>query len=407
MPPLSDDRKKTIVSTYLEVGYVGQTSIKTGHSRETVKKVLNDAGIDTSTPLGDQRITSAAVASTGAGIPEGDPSTEELLRAEIADLRSALTRQRKGDVKTERIITAIESALADAELPKSTFTPVSQVAPTGAAHHRQLLQLSDFHGGEVVSLDNTGGLNEYDWQIMDDRVEEMLHGVLSHKKYSPELTGLDISFGGDMVSGNIHDELANTNQYPLAEQGVKMGIMEARIIEFLAPHYEEIRVLSVPGNHPRLVKAPAAKNTHDNMDWVSAMIAKVMTESLDNVSSFVVGSSTLIHQIAGLNVYVMHGDGIRSSMPGVPWGGIMRRVNEIERMQTVDIDHYLVHHFHSPNIVQGGRILVNGALKGVDEWVLKNFGGGERPTQLLTTFDERRSRLTDVKLLTPSAGVPQ
>lgn len=84
----------------------------------------------------------------------------------------------------------------------------------------------------------------------------------------------------------------------------------------------------------------------------------------------------------------------------------MRRVNEIQRMHTVRIDHYVLAHFHDPNVVQGGRIIMNGSLKGPDEWVLKNFGSGTEPTQLLLTFDEKRSRMTDVKYITPQTGVP-
>jgi hypothetical protein len=185
-----------------------------------------------------------------------------------------------------------------------------------------------------------------------------------------------------------------------------MGYLLGGGIERLSVHYPDIRVVQVAGNHPRLVKAPAAKDAHDNMDWISGEISKGYLRGNDVVSSYVNVGSSAIHKIAGLTAYIFHGDGIRSTMAGVPWGGVMRRVNEIQRMRPYTIDLYYLGHFHDPNVVQGGRINMNGALKGIDEWVLKNFGGGSPPTQLLQTFDETAGRMVDTKWLTPSAGLP-
>jgi hypothetical protein len=285
-------------------------------------------------------------------------------------------------------------------------TPVVPPKTSDGAHHRALALWSDFHGGEMVDPETLNGIQTYDWQIMEARVEEMLASTISHLHVSPSITGIDVMLVGDMNSGSNHDELAKTNQYPLAEQGVRMGYLLGQAIERLTLEGYEVQVVSVVGNHPRLVKKPAAKDTHDNMDWVSGEIAKAYLSTNDNVVSFVNGRTSVFHKIAGRTCYVWHGDGIKSTMPGVPWGGVIRRTNEIARQhQRRQIDHFILGHFHDPNVVQGGRIFMNGSLKGVDEWVQKNFGGGSPPTQLLALFDERKSRLTDVKFITPTTGL--
>jgi hypothetical protein len=111
-----------------------------------------------------------------------------------------------------------------------------------------------------------------------------------------------------------------------------------------------------------------------------------------------------VHNIAGNDVLLWHGDGVRSSMPGVPWGGVMRRWNELKRQylsRGTNLASVRVGHFHSAGVVLGGEVIMNGSLIGVNEYGLKNFGSGQAPTQLLITHDEVNHRMTDVSYITP------
>lgn len=350
--------------------------------------------------------TSTASLPVRAAEPTDEVTREELLAAELAELRKHVNRGRKADVAQERIMRAIEEAVSRV-MPDESIRLEAAPAPSDDAHHRQVLVLSDFHGGEVVDPDAVNGLNDYSWDIQEQRVDQVLAAVMSHRRTSPELTGLDILFVGDMCSGSNHQELAETNEFPLAEQGVKMGYLLGRIVEALVPHYPDIRCLGIVGNHPRLQSKPAAKRVHDNMDWVAYLVAMEYLRGYESVSFHAPTAGAAFWEVAGQTLYVWHGDGVRSSMPGVPWGGVSRRVNEIRRAHAPRrIDGFVLGHFHQANVMLDLGIFMNGSLKGVDEWCLKNFGGGAKPTQLLLTYDERRSRLTDVKLITPDAGLP-
>lgn len=334
----------------------------------------------------------------------GRPSEVEMLRDEVRRLRSATNKQTKRDVAEERILGAIEEAV-NAVAPQAGEA-LTAPEPDPQAHHRHLAIWSDWHGGEVVDRDAVGGLGSYSWEIQEERVQELLRAMLSHKRRSPELTGLDIVLGGDMCSGANHEELAVTNQYPLAEQGIKMGYLIGRSIEALVPFYPEIRVIAVPGNHPRLTKLPAAKNVHDNMDWVAAIVAQQYLDRCDTVTFNVPRAASVFHEIAGQTLYIWHGDGIRSSMPGVPWGGVMRRVNGLRSSYGHKrIDGFVLGHYHQANVMADLGIYMNGSLKGTDEWSLKSFGSASRPCQLLLEFDEKRERLASTKFLTPTAGL--
>ena len=337
-----------------------------------------------------------------AGGAGGSVSREELLEAENRELRAKLSKGRKGEVQSERVVRAVEEALKS-HPPRARLGVKPPVVK--GAHHSHLLLLSDWHGGERVDPEVVNFTNEYDWEILEARVRELLAAVLSHKKTSPPANELVIWFGGDMCSGANHEELAVTNEYPLAEQAVKVGALQAFVVGQLAEHYESVRVYVVEGNHPRLSKRPAAKNPHDNGDWIAGVFMKQALAGVKNVS-VEVGRGSVVFEVAGRTVYGWHSDGVRSSMPGVPWGGLTRRTNQLQAMMPQKIDHFVAGHWHTANVVQGGRLIVNGSLKGNDEWVLKALGGGDPPTQLLAEFDQKRERLTSVKYITPVAGLP-
>jgi hypothetical protein len=339
-------------------------------------------------------------------------SVEEMLQARVKELERALTRDRNAAVAQERIITAVQEAVRVAEPPNILTTAkvrmrFAETLSGEPAHHRQVVLLSDFHGGEVVDPVAVNGLNAYSWAIMEQRVEEVIASLLSHKEHSPALTGLDVIFNGDMCGGINHQELAETNEFGLAEQAIKMGYVQGQILERLAPHYADIRSLVIVGNHPRLPVKPAAKRVHENGDWIAGVVAKEYIRDLENVTLSLPKSAAALWEVAGLTFYVSHGDGVRSSMPGVPWGGLIRRFNQIKATYSrqANLAGWFCGHFHQPNAIFDQGIFMNGALKGTDEWVQKNFGGGSRPAQLLLTFDEKRSRQTDVKLITPTAGL--
>ncbi len=338
--------------------------------------------------------------------PDPEVTREELQDAELRELRSAVTAQRKSSVAEERLLQAIEMALATVKPPpvRSSAKPASTLS--AKAHHRQVLVLSDFHGGEVVDRDAVNGTNTYDWAIQQARVDEVVTAMASHKRHSPALTGLDILMVGDMCSGSNHAELAETNEFNAAEQGVKMGYLLGDTVARLAPHYPDIRVAGVVGNHPRTTVKPASKNVWSNFDWVAYKVCEQYLSAFPTVSCSFPRAGALFHHVAGKTLYVWHGDGIRSSMPGVPWGGVMRRTNEIRRHHPSQrIDGWVLGHFHQCCVLADLGIFMNGSLKGNDEFVSKQFGGGSPPCQLLLTYDEAKQRLTDTKYITPTTGL--
>lgn len=341
---------------------------------------------------------------TPADLGAAQITREDTLRAELADTRKALAHARQAALYDERALMLLESAL---ETKRPDYAPPPVSGDPEFTPHEFLLQWSDLHGCEQVSLEQTNGLNEYGWDTMVARHWKMREAILSFKRHRPyPVSRLTIVPGGDMVSGDIHDELRETNQRVLTEAAVDIGEFAADWITSLASEFPEVVVDGmVVGNHGRRTRKPQAKNVHDNFDWMVYEILRIRLGGLPNVR-VATGpdgrTKRARHQfikIAGKQLCVWHGDGVRSTMVGVPWGGITRRCNELQKQyeQFGKIDHFLIHHWHEPHLVQNRRILVNGSVKGADEFTT-SLGISGPPVQLLHTFHPQRG-LTDTSFL--------
>lgn len=333
---------------------------------------------------------------------EDGPSEIDVLKDTVRELRAQNRRAVRTSAGNERVLRAIEEAVFNTEpfsLPAGPRPLNRGVGTKEASHHRQFALWSDWHYGETVSGEQMNGLNEFNVAVAEERVQQLVQSMLKFKRVRPALTGLNIGLLGDMASGMIH-KLEETNEIPAAEQYVRVGYLIASAIAQLAPHYPEIVIDAIVGNHPRAAKEPASKDAYNNGDWVAYQMAKALTAHLDNVSWNIPPGGMVVREFAGKNFLLWHGDGVKSNAAGVPWVAITRRVNSLKEAygtMGVRIDYVVVGHFHQRSIVPG--VYMNGSLIGPNEYGLKNFGGGEPAKQLLITFDEKRSRETDVSTI--------
>ncbi len=333
-----------------------------------------------------------------AETPPG-PTKFDLLKDENARLKAAARKDGKQSVLEHRIVAAIAEALE--RNPPQTPRYIVPAAPAQEREtsHEMLLLASDWHAGEVVDSSQVSGINEFNWAVLQERVSAVVKGVLSFAAMTPNMHKLTIGWLGDMVNGIIHEEIVASNEMPVAEQCVMVGELMAQAVMELAPHIEHIHNAGVAGNHARTKAAHASVNVFDSWDWVAYHLARLRTMHLANVTWDLPKSGTCILPVGGKRLMLFHGDGIKSSMVGFPAGGVARRANELQAQFAArgePIDMLACGHFHDPQLMGLGRVLVNGSLVGMNEYGAKNYGGGAKPCQLLATFDSDRARLTQV-----------
>lgn len=328
--------------------------------------------------------------------PDTPVSAEETLRQENAELRTALKVKRATDVFEARILECLETGL-EAVSPRYSPLVIPKKA-RGKTEHEFALLFSDTHAAEVVTEEATLGMNAYDWDVMLGRMAKLQRAVLSYQANRPyPIRKLRVWMLGDMLSGDIHEELAKTNDRTAEEAAVQFGLDAARWLEGFIPHFEEIHVAGVPGNHPRKTRKPSMKQAQNNGDWTAYQVARIALSEYDCFTWELPHDAQYVKTTVAENwrVLLMHGDGIRSTMPGVPWGGVVRRVTTLEQQfakAKQPLDYVCLGHFHTANALDGVGVktFLNGSVKGIDEYSLKQFGSGRAPTQLLLTFHPRR-----------------
>lgn len=319
----------------------------------------------------------------------GEPvSREEVLQQRVAELEKELARARAEDVREERVLKALETSLSRV-VPN--YRKASDPLLSSRGPHTLALLWSDCHASEVVSPTETLGLNEYNWGIMMNRLRKLAVGVRSHRDhYGAKARKLVICSLGDQLTGVIHEELALTNDTSFADSMVRFGEEGAQwIAEEFGSEFDEIEVHVVPGNHPRFSQKPRHKLAYDNADMVAGHIMRIALQNVPNVRVNVPRANKAIIEICRRKVLLLHGEGVRSTMVGVPWGGIMRQTERLRALfDLVDEkpDHVFCGHWHNPQIAEDFSILVNGSVKGIDEYGIDQHGGGKPPVQLLAAF---------------------
>lgn len=245
---------------------------------------------------------------------------------------------------------------------KST-TPVSAV-----------LMLSDLHVGEVILPEETEEFGEYNWRLAQSRMSTLITKILDwtemHRKHFliDELHVLGI---GDYISGNIHQELLVTNEFPLPVQTANAGYLIGDALSRLAPHYKKIVFVGQGAdNHSRLQPKPQAKQKNSNsMSYLVHAIAQASIAKHNNVEFIRATGMKHLHEIAKHRFLIEHGDNVKAVM-SIPFYGMQRvRAREaVRRMGTDKEFHYwAIGHWHVPSILEG-TTLVNGSLSGTTEY---------------------------------------
>lgn len=276
----------------------------------------------------------------------------------------------------------------DAKTPKWLTPKRKTKAHTATA----VLLLSDLHLDEVVDLHEMDGLNEYDRATAHARFERVINKtpeMLKHYSAGVHYDGIVVPLLGDTITGVIHDELERTNEAPPSASIAHWVPHLASGLSYLADELDHLFVPCVDGNHDRFYKkTPKKQRATSSLAWI---IYNWLADHLRDDKRIQFGISTSPEQL--IDVYdttllLTHGDGFRSA-GGV--GGLypslmkfMLRSHDLYSSQKRDFDYALMGHWHSP--LWGQDFVVNGSIKGYDEYAKDSKFKFSRPSQQLFTI---------------------
>jgi hypothetical protein len=175
-----------------------------------------------------------------------------------------------------------------------------------------LLHISDMHLGEHVDLDEMDGLNSYNAEICQNRMRRLFQTTASllteHWKGDP-VEELVVVFGGDMISGIIHDELLRTNDLTSIGQVDMAASILAGGVKFLREKVKApVRIYTTPGNHSRLAQKPQVKShAVDSYDTLVSWMVEHHLADDPGVEFFYTGSGEALFNIYGWWIMAQHG----------------------------------------------------------------------------------------------------
>lgn len=262
---------------------------------------------------------------------------------------------------------------------------------------------SDFHWGEIVFKDQVGGVNEFNRAIARRRLEKLVDYTIElavHHMVKPNYPGIVVCLGGDLISGNIHDELRETNDGPVQQSVLEVQECLITALTRIADTFGKVFVPCVVGNHGRGTLKPRAKNrVYESFEWnIYCQLERWFKAKGDRRVQFSIPSEADAHfTVLGHRFLLTHGDAL-----GVKGGdGIIGAIGPIARGTTKvgrseaqigrDFDTLLMGHWHT-YIPRGDAVpvIVNGALKGYDEYArLMLRVPYARPSQALFFVNEK------------------
>lgn len=315
------------------------------------------------------------------------PPTDEAqhLKAEVSRLNKILQGRKKDAGRIQDAMTDVLAAVPKAKPPKLEMTPARKVLVDSPVV--QVVQATDWHIGEVVTKEHTEEFGETNYAIACSRVGKFGHSIIKHAENLRKSYTIDechILHTGDHISGDIHEELVRTNEFPAPVQAVKSGFLLGAFIAGVAAHFPKVSVdLITAGNHDRITRKPqSADGGLNSWGYVVCEIARQHVAALPNVKVRVHTALSAIVPVANQRYLISHGDGIMGTF-GLPYYGFERRKQReaMARMNMPEDKHFhkiILGHFHAA--VNHEHWMIGGSLSGTTEFDHKQ-GRHSKPHQ--------------------------
>ena len=331
-------------------------------------------------------------------LPSKDSMIQEAKEQAIAKnekkILADLVKERAAkDIIADKMLTAIEA------LPELEINPIHFSQNSHYSEEEVVLQMSDIQAGTYISKEATGGLNEYNRDVLQQQfgilTKAMLSIVTRQKQVAP-IRKLNVHMLGDMVEGM--DIFAGQAQHVDQDLYNQMFGLAELICQFLITMlnlFDTVEVSAIGGNHGRVGKK--GENPHYvNWDVYLYKYCEARLANYDRVKWNIPLSWWYLDTIQGHNFLLLHGDDIKA-WNGVPYYGIDRadaKWTQLLNSKGLHYDYMELGHFHSPSELArvSGEKIINGCWPGGSIFALKALVTSGRPRQNLFAVHPERGK---------------
>ena len=254
------------------------------------------------------------------------------------------------------------------------------------------LMLSDLHWGERVKREQVNGVNEFDLAIARRRLRTVIEKTTKLCKIldpAMRYPGIVVKLGGDMVGGNIHDELVATNEANIMPVMLDLYRNLVPAISMLADVFGNVFLPCVSGNHDRDTKKTWHKDRNDtSFGWLLYQFLAERFAGDKRITFYIPDSADALYRVYNTRILLTHGDQFRAGDSIIGAIGPLMRGGQkkLQRNAAVgqQFDIMECGHWHQRIVLQ--NLMVNSSLKGYDEYAADNNYRFEPPSQNLCTI---------------------
>jgi len=255
--------------------------------------------------------------------------------------------------------------------------------------------LSDVHADERVLKHETPLGNVYNAEVAERSLARFFLGyrwLLDHHRTAFQITDVVLWLGGDLISGQIHDELKETTSGTPIE-----GILwlRSRLIAGIDklledPKTERLHVVCSYGNHGRDTRKPMrARGAAHSYEWALYQWLASHYANEPRVRFLADPSAHQYMQVYDWNIHFHHGDET-NYQGGV--GGVMIPINKsVSQWDIVRrCDFHNFGHWHQ--YIDTGRVALNGSVIGYNAYAMSIKATPEAPQQAFYLLDSKRGK---------------
>lgn len=266
---------------------------------------------------------------------------------------------------------------------------------------------SDVQLGTYVDKEKLGGLNEHDWQIWLQKLDnwfEAACNIIRERQQFAKIEKIVLAFVGDIVEGH---EIFKGQAYELELDIWKQTLYGARdITQAVArlastfPHHQ-FQLVGVGGNHGRLGRLGEAPY-RCNFDLILYEFMRLRLSAMPELKNIACEFPEAWYQVVktwGWTHLLVHLDDVKGSL-GLPFYGLQRYLGKQSTLLQRTINYLHGGHFHTEADIPftTGSVLVNGNWIGATGFTTKQIVEGNTPVQMCYVFTELNGLETSYKI---------
>jgi len=297
-------------------------------------------------------------------------------RVRLQDARREYNKELRAEARYENLVNIMKDCLSDVVTSNIEFGEKHLHIENKKSKYA-VLMFSDWHYGALCDSQ----WNYYDTNVAKERAEQLVAKTQSYI-LSLGITDLIVEINGDMCEGMINIGNRVASEESVVEQIINVSKLLSKCILSLKPYVNSIKVVTTLGNHGRLT--PNRKEQADERENFEMLIPEFLRLTLGDDIPIVTsqGLDFVKYEFDDKIICLSHGhhDKAKSAID-----------NMIRVYKVVPDEVHLGHWHHMSDLNDSNiHVVVNGSIKGVDDFGLKATRCTTQPSQNLIVYGQDR-----------------